>query len=134
MYMNGAEMMGFMATAPVMDGMGLIIVAMSYNGLLNISFTCCRDIMPDPEFFAQCMQESFDELKNAALGPAGTPRKKARAKKTPRKKAPKKKAPGKNPLQKTTLKKTTSKKTIRKKKVPKKKTTAKGTAVKKKVH
>jgi len=51
MYMNGAEMMGFMATAPVVDGMGLIIVAMSYNGLLNISFTCCRDIMPDPEFF-----------------------------------------------------------------------------------
>jgi hypothetical protein len=25
MYMNGAEMMGFMATTPVMDGMGLSV-------------------------------------------------------------------------------------------------------------
>jgi hypothetical protein len=119
--------MGFMATAPVMDGMGLIIVAMSYNGLLTISFTCCRAIMPDPEFFAQCMQESFDELKKAALGPSRTPRKKARTKKTLRKKTPEKKAPGKKPL-----KKTISKKTNLKKKVPKKKTTAKGTTAKKK--
>ena len=112
MYMNGAEMMGFMATAPVMDGMGLIIVAMSYNGLLNISFTCCRDIMPDPEFFAQCMQESFDELKLAALGhsgkskPAGTTGKKALRKKVPKK---------------TTLKKKALKKASFKKRVPKKK-------------
>jgi WS/DGAT/MGAT family acyltransferase len=127
MYMNGAEMMGFMAAAPVIDGMGLIIVAMSYNGLMPISFTCCRDIMPDPEFFAQCLQESFDELKQAALGPSGTPRKKALTK-PPQKK----KAPGKKARKKTTSKKTGLKKTSLKKRTPKKKAAANRSPVKKK--
>jgi hypothetical protein len=25
-------------------------------------------MMPDPDFYAECLQESFDELKEAALG------------------------------------------------------------------
>ena len=31
-----------------------------------ISFTSCRDMMPDPEFYAECLQDSFDELLDAA--------------------------------------------------------------------
>jgi hypothetical protein len=32
-----------------------------------ISATSRRDMMPDPELYEQCLVESFDELKSAAL-------------------------------------------------------------------
>ena len=35
------------------------------KGTITLSFTACRDQMPDPEFYAQCLQDSFDELKKA---------------------------------------------------------------------
>jgi hypothetical protein len=38
------------------------------QGTITLSFTACRDMLPDPAFYAQCLQESFDELKKAALG------------------------------------------------------------------
>ena len=47
------------------------------KGSINLSFTACRDMMPDPGFYTTCLQESFDELKNAALK---TARKKPKAK------------------------------------------------------
>jgi len=91
LYMNGAEMKGLMATAPVIDGVGLIIVAMSYNGSLTISFTSCREIMPDPEFFAECLQQSFDELHGAAQAPVRTGKHRARKKKATTKRPARKK-------------------------------------------
>ncbi len=48
------------------DGLGLAHVVQSYVKEAYISFTACRDIMPDPEFYADCLQESFDELLAAA--------------------------------------------------------------------
>ena len=45
-----------------------------------ISFVCCRDMMPDPEFYSRCIRESFEELRAAALALADTaPKAKARA-------------------------------------------------------
>ena len=37
-------------------------------GELTITATSCRDLMPDPEFYAECLQSSFDDLKAATLG------------------------------------------------------------------
>ena len=48
------------------DGLGLGHVVQSYIDEAIISFTACRDIMPDPEFYSQCLQESFDDLLVAA--------------------------------------------------------------------
>jgi diacylglycerol O-acyltransferase / wax synthase len=48
------------------DGLGLAHVVQSYVGEAYISFTACRDILPDPEFYSQCLQDSFDELLAAA--------------------------------------------------------------------
>ncbi|MCZ6503176.1 MAG: WS/DGAT domain-containing protein [Gammaproteobacteria bacterium] len=42
--------------------------ASSYNGNIAITANSCRDMMPHPEFFAQCLQDSYDELKTAAIG------------------------------------------------------------------
>ena len=86
------------------DGLGLAHVVQSYVDEAYISFTACRDIMPDPEFYSQCLQDSFDDMLAAAKAQAAKPvaRKAAPAKsgatsakrKTPSKKkvAPKKPA------------------------------------------
>jgi hypothetical protein len=51
---------------PVMDGMGIIHPVFSYSGRISISVTACREQLPDPEFYAECIQSSFDELLEAA--------------------------------------------------------------------
>jgi hypothetical protein len=47
--------------------MGLIFPVLSYNGKIFVSVTSCREMLPDPEFFSECLQESFDELKGATI-------------------------------------------------------------------
>ena len=66
MYFNGAKLLKTTGCAPIIDGMGLIITAISYNGELVLSFTSCREITPDPEFLVACAKRSFQELKKAA--------------------------------------------------------------------
>jgi diacylglycerol O-acyltransferase len=48
--------------------MGLIFPVVSYCGRITISATSCREMLPDPEFFADCIQGAYDELKAATLG------------------------------------------------------------------
>ena len=62
------------------------------QGSVTLSFTACRDMLPDPAFYADCLQESFEELRAAAAAaskPAPKPRKKA-SKKAKAKVQPKK--------------------------------------------
>ena len=49
-----------------MDGMGLFHAIFSYAGSLTITVTCCREQLPDPEVYIQCLQDSFDALARAA--------------------------------------------------------------------
>ncbi|MEL6878333.1 MAG: wax ester/triacylglycerol synthase family O-acyltransferase [Pseudomonadota bacterium] len=71
------------------DGLGLAHVVQSYVDEAYISFTACRDIMPDPEFYSECLQESFDELLAAAATAGEAPAKKKPAKRTAAKKTAK---------------------------------------------
>ncbi len=66
LYFSGSRMVGFYGMGPVMDGMGLIHPVFSYSGRISISFTACRDMLPDPAFYAECLQAAFDELREAA--------------------------------------------------------------------
>ncbi len=52
---------------PVMDNMGLFHAVMSYNGAISIMFVACREMLPDPEFYAECIEDAFNELKQAVL-------------------------------------------------------------------
>jgi hypothetical protein len=67
LYMNGARLVTQYGLGPVFDGMGIIHPVFSYCGRITISFTSDRGIMPDPEVYADCLQESFEELRAAAL-------------------------------------------------------------------
>lgn len=65
LYSAGAKLVAQFGMGPIFDGMGLIFPVLSYDGALTISVTSCREMMPDPEFFAECLQASYDELKDA---------------------------------------------------------------------
>jgi WS/DGAT/MGAT family acyltransferase len=62
LYMAGAQMVALFGMGPVTDGMGIIHPVFSYNGGISISFTACREMLPDPASYAACLQASFDEL------------------------------------------------------------------------
>ena len=72
LYMCGAELVNSFSLGPLLPNIGLFHIVYSAvqnkQGTITLSFTACRDMLPDPQFYAQCLQESFDELKAAALG------------------------------------------------------------------
>jgi hypothetical protein len=77
LYLNGAKLIRSTGCGPVLDGMGLIITAISYNGEIVFSFTGCRDITPDPEQLSACTMASFNGLRKAAAAKVAKPKKKA---------------------------------------------------------
>lgn len=62
LYMTGARLVTQFGLGPILDGMGIIHPVFSYCGEITISFTSCREMIPDPAFYAECIQESFEEM------------------------------------------------------------------------
>lgn len=67
MYFAGAKAVSYSGMAPVTDSMGLIVAIGGYCDDFSITFTCDRDMMPDPSRFAECLRSEFDALRAAAL-------------------------------------------------------------------
>jgi hypothetical protein len=87
LYFTGAKMQSNFGLGPPIDGTGLFHAIGSYNGTFNIAVSSCRNMMPDPAFYAECLKTSFQQLKDeveAANVKAKTTRRKAK-KKTKRK-------------------------------------------------
>ncbi|MFT5710890.1 MAG: diacylglycerol O-acyltransferase [Halioglobus sp.] len=82
LYSTGAKMVSNFGTGPVLDGLGLFHVISSYCGQFVISATSCRTMMPDPDFYRQCLLDSFTELLAGAQKRSKKP-----GKKTPKAKA-----------------------------------------------
>ena len=102
LYMAGARMVSSCGIGPVMDSMGLFHAITSYCGQLQITVTACREMLPDPAFYASCLRESIDEYKAlAAAAEKATATKSAGngKKKTTRKRAAKKPPPEQPTLQ-----------------------------------
>jgi WS/DGAT/MGAT family acyltransferase len=66
LYFTGARMLKSIGSGPLTDGNGLFHAVTTYCGSLSIAFLSCPAMMPDPEFYAQCLRESFAELAEAA--------------------------------------------------------------------
>jgi diacylglycerol O-acyltransferase / wax synthase len=64
-YLAGHKLIVNMGTAPIFDGMGLIIPICSYNGVLSISPTSAANLMPDLDDFTRYIRESANELELA---------------------------------------------------------------------
>lgn len=67
LYFTRARMVATFGMGLPLDGLGLFHAIFSYNGTITISITGCRDQMPDPGFYADCLQRSFDELLQASI-------------------------------------------------------------------
>jgi WS/DGAT/MGAT family acyltransferase len=65
-YSTGARLESMMGLLCLTDGMGLGHVVQSYVKEATIAFTADRKLMPDPEFYADCIEQSFTELRDAA--------------------------------------------------------------------
>lgn len=57
-----------MGIGPVMDMMGLFHAVISGAGKITINFVSCRELLPDPGFYRECLQQAYDELESATLG------------------------------------------------------------------
>jgi WS/DGAT/MGAT family acyltransferase len=65
LYMNGAKLLHTFGMAPLADGMGLFIATPSYNGEMTFNIISAREIMPDIEYFRECLEQSFKDLLDA---------------------------------------------------------------------
>ena len=77
--------MDSISLGPLIPNIGLFQVVYSSvqnkKGSIILSFTACRDMMPDPAFYAQCLQEAYEELRDATLGGKKAPAKGSTARK-----------------------------------------------------
>jgi WS/DGAT/MGAT family acyltransferase len=65
LYVAGARIHSAFGMAPILDGLGLILVVLSYNGRISIGINSCEEIVPDPDNMAECIERSFNELELA---------------------------------------------------------------------
>jgi WS/DGAT/MGAT family acyltransferase len=89
-YFLGAQLVGWWGVGIATDNTGLFHNAQSYCGTVFLSAISCPKMLPDPAFYAECLQESYDELVGATAdaAPPTTGRRaprKTTAKKTARK-------------------------------------------------
>jgi WS/DGAT/MGAT family acyltransferase len=82
LYMCGAKLLQTWGGVPVIDGLGLGFSAHSYNHKMFLCVVSCREMMPDPQFFEECLQASFDELLKASS--TGPKKKKSKPNATPK--------------------------------------------------
>jgi len=66
LYMAGARLVNYAPISIAVDGLGLNVTGFSYAGTMWVCAVSCRDMLPDPGFFAECMHASFNELREAA--------------------------------------------------------------------
>ncbi|MEM1396417.1 MAG: wax ester/triacylglycerol synthase family O-acyltransferase, partial [Pseudomonadota bacterium] len=76
LYMAGAKLVSAYGIGPVMDSMGLFHAVTSYCGDVAITVTGCREMLPDPHFYRECLEKSFEELHQAAKKPRSSKNKK----------------------------------------------------------
>ena len=61
LFLCGARLSYFSAILPISDGLGLSVAITRHDGRVVISPTSCRELMPDPDVFAQCLRDSFQQ-------------------------------------------------------------------------
>ena len=64
-YAAGARIHSAFGMAPILDGLGLILVVVSYHGKISIGISSCQQIVPDPDYMAECFARSLLELEHA---------------------------------------------------------------------
>ncbi len=67
MYLLGSQLLGVYPHVPLVEGIGLGIALMSYNGTMHWGINADRDLVPDLHQFVLDLEASIDELRELAL-------------------------------------------------------------------
>lgn len=59
-YSAGAQLIGLYGMLCLVDGVKLGHVVHSFVDQVTLAFTACRSAIPDPDFYGQCLQDSFE--------------------------------------------------------------------------
>jgi len=62
LYLQGSQLITHFGTAPVLDGLGLLMVVFSYHDKLSIAITSTREIIPSSAELEQDFMQSFQDL------------------------------------------------------------------------
>jgi len=65
LYLDGARLLHVSCAMPVMDGHGLFLGALTYDGSLCIAITSTDNILPNPDELGEAMAASFAEMQEA---------------------------------------------------------------------
>lgn len=65
LYCCGARMTGLYGMGPLQDRQGLFHFISSYCGAFTISTLACQEMLPDAQFYGDCLDESFEALRSA---------------------------------------------------------------------
>lgn len=68
LYCAGAKMVRYHGLGLLTPGTGLFHLVFSYSGMVTITILADRDILPDPAFYRQCVEDSFAEVQQAVMG------------------------------------------------------------------
>jgi WS/DGAT/MGAT family acyltransferase len=68
LYCAGAKLVDYYGLGVLTPGMGIFHLVFSYAGKVTLSVLADRDIMPDPDFYHDCLVAAFEEVYGAARG------------------------------------------------------------------
>jgi diacylglycerol O-acyltransferase / wax synthase len=71
LYLAGARIRQQFGMAPILDGLGLTIVVLSYAGRLSLGLTSCYSVIPDAGRLGLCLEQALQDLEEAAAGAPG---------------------------------------------------------------
>ncbi len=68
LYSAGAKMVRYHSLGLLTPGCGVFHLVYSCNGLITVTLLADRDIIPDPDFYKECLEQSFAETLAAVPG------------------------------------------------------------------
>ncbi len=66
LYLCGAKLVAFSGMGIILDNLTLAHTVTQYDGQTGLAAVCDRQIMPDPGYYADCLDAAFEELKAVA--------------------------------------------------------------------
>jgi diacylglycerol O-acyltransferase len=70
LYLGRGKLVYATGAGPILDGMGLIVSLFTFEGKVDITFTSCPEMLPDPAALGLCTQDAFTRLREAAQAAA----------------------------------------------------------------
>lgn len=66
LHLGDARLVVPMGLGPIRDNMGLFHIVSNSDSMMSLSFSACRRMLADPEFYETCLEDAFRELAAAA--------------------------------------------------------------------